>query len=97
MTLNDDVAQSISASSDVDDQLVLGDMADEDTFEIPLKTGYSHSNNFSELSEELDSTSDTGGGNIEKKVRFAPGDEASVRTEQLHSRSRAGSMRGRRM
>lgn len=53
MTLNDDVAQSISASSDVDDQLVLGDMADEDTFEIPLKTGYSHSNNFSELSEEL--------------------------------------------
>lgn len=96
MTLNDDVAQSISASSDVDDQLVLGDMADEDTFEIPLKTGYSHSNNFSELSEELDSTSDTGGGNIEKKVRFAPGDEASVRTEQLHSRSRAGSMRGKK-
>lgn len=96
MTLSHDPPQGTAASKDVDDQLMLGDMADEDTFEIPLKRGNSRPSNFSELSEGLVSPPDIYGGNVEKKVRFEPGDEAPAATEHLHPRSRAGSMRGKK-
>lgn len=61
-----------------EDQMVLEDLAEEDTFEIPLKTRLSRNSNFPELDEDFSCIRD-GTSSVEKKVRFEPGDEPSIR------------------
>lgn len=104
-TCSDSVANGLSEPSDVDDQMALEDMADDDSFEIPLKTRYSRSSNFSELTDDLSEGRDgnTNSGSVEKKVRFEPGDGRDGQDAQTGdalnhgvSRSRSDSIKGKK-
>ncbi|QLL33644.1 hypothetical protein HG536_0E05550 [Torulaspora globosa] len=92
----DGLAREVPGAGDAADQMVLGDLADDDTFEIPLKTRYSRNSNFPELDEDFSCIRDSTNGNVEKKVRFDAGDEPAVRRSNETSESRSDSARGKK-
>lgn len=92
----DGLARELPGVGDAEEQMVLGDLAEDDTFEIPLKTGHSRSSNFPELDEDFSCVQDASNGSVEKKVRFEPGDEPAVRRDDETSRSRSDSLRGKK-
>ncbi|QLQ81205.1 hypothetical protein HG537_0E05600 [Torulaspora globosa] len=86
----DGLAREVPGVGDAAEQMVLEDLAEDDTFEIPLRTGYSRNSNFPELDEEFSCLRDSASGNVEKKVRFDANDEPVRRNESSESRLDSG-------
>lgn len=92
----DGLTREVPGVGDAAEQMVLGDLAEDDTFEIPLKTRYSRNSNFPELDEDFSCIRDGTSGSVEKKVRFDAGDETPVRRGNETSESRSESARGKK-